>query len=121
VIREPAEELRFFRQTQRAGRQLRPDDALVEVVVEALRSLIDLHAGHPLGEVVDHVVALRLTVGDDVDTGGLLVLDRRFADGVVHLVEVATAQSARQVFVFRALEPLGHRIAPDDRGWKNRQ
>ena len=50
-----------------------------------------------------------------------LVLDRGLADSVVHLVEVAAAQTTREVFVLRALEPLGHRVAADDGRWKNGQ
>ena len=41
--------------------------------------MVDLDAGQPLGEVVDHVVALQLAVRDDVDAGDLLILDRRLA------------------------------------------
>ncbi len=113
ALAESLHEAHFLHEPERPGRELRPHDALVEVVVEALRSEIDLHAGQPLGEVVDHVVALELAVGDDVDAGDFLVLDRGFSYGVVHLVEVAAAQAARQVVVLRAFQPLGHRVAAD--------
>ena len=95
LVGEAAQEAHVVGQAERSGRQLRADDAVVEVVVEALRPEIDLHAGQPLGEVVDHVVALQLAVGDDVDAGHLLILDRRLAGGVVHLVEIVAAQLAR--------------------------
>ena len=70
-IGQPAEEARFVDQAERSRGELRADGGVVEVVVEALRAEIDLHAGQPLGEVVDHVVALQLAVGDDVDAGDL--------------------------------------------------
>ena len=119
--RESAEEARLFCQPQRSSRQLRAHDAVVEVVVEPLRPEIDLHPGHALGEVVDHVVALRLAVRDDVDAGDFLILDGGFSHRIVHLVEIPAAQTAREVLVLRAFEPLGHRIAADNRGRKDGQ
>ncbi len=115
------QEAHFVGQAERAGRQLRADDALVEVVVEALRPVIDLDAGQPLGEVVDHVVALQLAVGDDVDAGDLLILDRRLARRFVHVVEIVAADLALQVVVLGALEPGGHRVAADDGGGQEGQ
>ena len=116
-----AEEARFLGEAERPGGQLRAHHAVVEVVVEALGALIELHTGQPLGEVVDHVVALQLAIGDDVDARDLLILDRRLAGGVVHLVEIVAAQAPVQVVVLRALEPFRHRVAANDRGRKKRQ
>ena len=121
AVRKTAEEPRFLDEAQRARRKLRPHDAVVVVVVEPLRPEIDLHAGQPLREVVDHVVALELAVRNDVDAGDLLVLDRALADRVVHLVEVVAADAPLQVIVLRPLQPLGHRVAADHRRVEKRQ
>jgi hypothetical protein len=114
ALRELLEEAHLVEQPERPGCQLRSDDAVVEVVVQALRSVIDQHAGNALGEVVDHVVAMQLAIRDDVDAGCLLVLDGRLAPGVVHLVKVVPADFPLQEVVLGALEPCGHRVAADD-------
>jgi hypothetical protein len=112
---EPAQEPDLVGKTERPAGQLGPHDALVEIVVQPLRAEVDLDAGDPLGEVIDHVVALHLAVGDDVDAGDFLILDRRLARRVVHVVEVVAAQFALEVVVFGALEPRRHRVAADHR------
>jgi hypothetical protein len=115
---EAAEETHLVGEAERAGCQLRAHHALVEVVVEPLRPEIDLDAREALGEVVDHVVALQLAVRDDVDAGDLLVLDRRLARGVVHVLEVVPADPPLEVVVLGALEPGRHRVAADHGGRK---
>jgi len=94
------------------------DHALVEVVVRGLRAPIDLDAGQPRREVVDHVVTAKLAVGDHVEPGDLLVLDRRLHGRVVHLLEVVGGDPPTQEIVLRALEPGRHRVAADDGGLK---
>ena len=117
---EPAQEPEILRQPEGRGGHPVADDAVVEVVVEALAGVVDLDAGQPHREVVDHVVATQLAVRDDVDAGDLLILDRRLDGHVVHLVQVVAADPALEVVVLHALEPAGHRVAADDGGGEQR-
>ena len=75
---------------------------------------------HPLGEVVDHVVALRLAVGDDVDPGVSWSLIAALRTASCISSRSRRLSRRRQVVVLRALEPLGHRVAADHGGRKQR-
>src|SRR5207245_2108696 len=99
------------------GHQL-AGDAVVDVVVASLRGVVDLHPGQPHREVVDHVVPAQLAVGDEIDAGDLLVLDRRLDRHVVDLVEVMAADATLEEVVLHALEPAGHGVTADDGGGK---
>ena len=115
---EPAEKAEVLDEPERGHRHAVAHDALVEVVVRGLGAAIDLDAGKARGEVVDHVVAPELAVGDDVEPGDLLVLDRRLHGRIVHLVEVVGGDPPPEEVVLRALQPGGHRVAADDGGGK---
>jgi len=93
-----------------------PDHALVVVVEIGLGPLIDLHARHARGEVVDHIVTPQLTVGHDVDAGQLLVLDGSLDDHVVDLVQVIAGDAPLEVVRLGPLQPLGDGVGADHRG-----
>src|SRR5206468_3915120 len=118
ALREAAQEAEVVHQPEGRGGHPVADHAVVEVVVEALRGVVDLHPGQPHREVVDHVVPAQLAVGDEIDAGNLLVLDRRLDRHVVDLVEVVAADATLEVVVLHALEPAGHGVAADDGGGK---
>ena len=74
----------------------------------------DLDARHARQEVVDVVVAAQLAVGDDVDAGPLLVLERGLDGDLVDLVEVLAADAALVEVGLQSLQPLRHRVRADD-------
>jgi hypothetical protein len=121
AIREPAQEAKIVAEAEGGRGHPGADHAVVEVVVEALGGVIDLHAGQAHREIVDHVVAPQLAVGDDIDARHLLVLDRRLERRVVDLLEVVAADAPVQVVVLHALEPPRHGITSDDSGRQQRR
>jgi hypothetical protein len=121
AIGEPAQEAKIVAEPEGGRGHPGADHAVVEVVVEALGGVVDLHAGQAHREVVDHVVAPQLPVGDDVDARHLLVLDRRLDRRVVDLLEVVAADAPVQVVVLHALEPPRHGITSDDGGRQQRR
>src|SRR6185437_14648212 len=89
----------------------RPGDLRVVVVeVVGLGPLGDVHPGDAGQEVVDVVVPAQLAVGDDVDAGQLLVLDRRLDRHLVDLGHVLGADPALVELGLQPLQPLRHRV-----------
>ena len=78
--------------------------------------MIGLHAGKSLGEIVDHVVAPKFSVGHDVEAADFLILDRCFHGDVMDLVEFLPADPARKVLGLQPLQPAWHGITSDNRG-----
>src|SRR5262249_32368825 len=104
---------------RRIGQRPR-DRRVVVVVVVGLGPVRDVDAGDAGEQVVDVVVAAELPVGDDVEPGELLVLERGLDGDLVDLVEVLGADPALVVVGLEPLEPLGHRVGADDRGGEQR-
>ena len=92
------------------------DAGVVVVEVIGLVRPRDLHAGDPGEQVVDVVVAAQLPVGDDVDAGPLLVIDRCLDRHLVDLVEVPPADPVPVAVVLQLAEPLGNRVRADHGG-----
>src|SRR5438477_593648 len=92
---------------------------MCSVTCASTESTIALIARIAHGKVVDHVVALQLPVGNDVDTRNLLILDGCLSNGVVHFLEVVAADAPLQVIVLGAFQPLGHRVTADYGGREN--
>src|ERR1022692_1764064 len=95
--------------------------AIVKVVVELLGRTVNLDSGKPLDEIVDHVVAPKLSVGHDVEPGHLLILDCGPDRGVVNFVQIVAADPPGEIIRLQPLEPAGHRIAANHRRGKNRK
>ena len=95
----------------------RPGDLGVVVVeVVGLGPLRDVHAGDPGQEVVHVVVAAQLPVGDDVDAGQFLVLDRGLDRDLVDLGQVLGADPALVVLGLQAFQPFRDRVRAHDGG-----
>ena len=107
----------------------RPDDArhrvLVAGPIEGDAGLVEVDALERGREAVRVALAAHLAVGDDVDTGSLHVLHRQPRRVVLRLLEVllghapelARAHARRQpgAEALAVDQPVGLRIAPDDR------
>ncbi len=96
-------------------------DAVVKIVVKLLGRAVNLDAGKPFHEIIDHVVAARLAVGDDVEAGDFLVLDRGLGRRVVDFIQIVTADAPGEIFGLEALQPARHGVAADHRNRKNRE
>src|SRR5581483_10728420 len=110
---EGLQELEIGHQPKRCHGELALHHAVVEVVVKLFRRAVNLDAGQTLDEIIDHVVAARLAVGDDVETCDFLVLDGSFSGGIVDLVQIVAADAAGEILGLQALEPARHGIAAD--------
>ncbi len=78
-----------------------------------------MHARKPLDEIIDHVVAAKFTVGDNIQPRDFLVLDGGFHRRVVNLVKFHATDPPREIFGLQPFQPAGHRVAADHRGGKN--
>ncbi len=112
---EGLQKVEIRHQAERSHGQLALHHAVVEIVIELLGRPVDLHSGKPFHEVVDHVVAARLAVGDDVQAGDFLVLNRSLGRRVIDLVQIVTADPPGEIFGLQALQPARHGVAADHR------
>src|SRR5688572_5328633 len=95
-------------------RHFSADDAVVEIVVELLRTAVDLDAGESLGKIVYEVVTPEFAVCDDVHTGHFLVLDGGFNGRIVDFVEFQAADAPENVLGLQPFQPSRHRITSDN-------
>src|SRR5207249_3347608 len=109
----------ILRQAEGGHGELPLHHAVIKVVVKLLGGAVDLHPGKTLGEIVDHIVAAKLAVSDDIQAGDLLILDGSLDGGVMDLIEIVTADAPGKILGLEPLQPAGHRIAANDRGGKN--
>src|SRR5712692_1459509 len=114
-----AEETEILHQPQGSHGQLAAYRAVIEVVVELFRSAFDLHAGQPLEEVIDHIVAAELSVGNDVEAGHLLIFDGGLDGGVMDLVQIVPGDAAGKIFGLEPFEPARHGVAANYGGGKD--
>ena len=91
------------------------DVGVVVVVVEGLGGMRDLHARHARQEVIDVIVAAQLAVGDDIDTGGLLVLEGSLDGNFVDVIQVLAADAPLIKIRLEPLQPLRDRVRADHR------
>jgi hypothetical protein len=115
ALGEGLQKVEIRHQAERSHGQLALHHAVVEIVIKLLGRPVDLHSGKPFHEVIDHVVAARLAVGDDVQARDFLVLNGSLGRRVIDLVQIVTADPPGKIFGLQALQPARHGIAADHR------
>src|SRR5262249_48099560 len=98
TICERGQKAEIIRQPQRCHWKFAADNAVIEVVVELLGSVIRLDARQTLREVVDHVIAAQFSISNDVETANFLVLDSGFHGSIVNLIEFVAADPPSKIF-----------------------